>query len=105
MPVGKAQDFSTQKLFPLQPWTHMYRWPNLVLMGIVKIDKDIPDATLQRKALIQMRYGKYTIQSKVETLINTGAGGAARGAVAGSITGSTLGGSVNAIVVVASDKN
>ncbi len=98
MPVGKPQDFPTQKLFPLQPWTHTYRWPDLALMAIVKIDKDIPDATLLRKALIQMRYGKYTIQSKVETIINTGAGGAARGAVAGSITESTLGGSVNAIV-------
>ncbi len=37
IPVGKVPEVPTERLFPLQPWTHKYRWTDLAFMEITKL--------------------------------------------------------------------
>ncbi len=40
IPVANSQDFPTEKLFPLQHWSHGYKWTDLAFEEILKLLSD-----------------------------------------------------------------
>ncbi len=41
MPVRRSQYIPTQRLFPLQHWTHEFKWTNLAIMEIPKLSREL----------------------------------------------------------------
>ncbi len=93
IPVGKVPDVSTEKLLPLQPWSHRCKWTELAFKEISKISQDIPKATLLQAALIQLRYGKYMylVEETVDKILKAGLTGAVGGAAGGAAKGAKIG--------------
>ncbi len=92
IPVGAVPEISTKRLFPLQPWTHPYQWTDLAMMTLTKLNKNIPQASRLRSALIQLRYGLFTVKEQAKAIGKAAVGGAAGGVLLGGATGAGIGG-------------
>lgn len=110
MPVGRVPEFSTEKLFPLQPWTHDFKWTDLAFMEITKLkwgmqlmdlarkDRNMYEANLLRAHLIQFRHGCISLTNIAEAALYWGGKGAAWGKTTGDLVGSTVGTVVGTLV-------
>ncbi len=99
IPVGIDPNTSTKMLFPLQRWTHEYEWNDLAYMYILKLNNNIPQAIVLRSALIQFRYGFFTVKHNRKAIALVAVGGAVIGGVVGGITGAVIGGGAGTVVV------
>ena len=97
IPVGRDRNFPTNRLLPSKAWTHAYKWTELAFIEIAKLGRNIPDATIHRNALIQLRFGRYLIEDKVKTIFKAGAGGVAGGLVAGGAAGAGIGAGIGVL--------
>ncbi len=99
IPVGIDPNISTKMLFPLQPWTHEYEWNDLAYMYISKLNNNIPQANVLRSALIQFRYGFFTVKDKLKAIALAAVGGAVGGGAVGGVAGAGIGGGAGTFVV------
>ena len=107
VPVAQRPSFP-KRLLPLQPWTHEFKWTELVFGEIFKSKKQLPvrEREISQKMLLRLRYGiYYTAAGGVAgtaggVLVGAGIGAAAGivGGPVGIVIGAGVGAAVGAVV-------
>ncbi len=68
-------------------------------MYISKLNNNIPQANVLRSALIQFRYGFFTVKDKLKAIALAAVGGAVGGGAVGGVAGAGIGGGAGTFVV------